>query len=98
MRQLRTTTRFEKDYRKALKSGRDMARLKRVMTWIATDQPLPDELRDHKLTGNYHGRRECHLAGDWLLIYKLEEHCVIFERTWIAFRTVSITSRTAASS
>jgi mRNA interferase YafQ len=81
MRQLRTTTRFEKDYRKALKSGKDMTRLKRVMSWIATGQALPDELRDHKLIGNFKGRRECHLAGDWLLIYKVDGETVVFERT-----------------
>ena len=81
MRKLKTTTRFEKDYKKALKSARDLARLKRVMTWIACEQELPPELRDHKLVGNYQGRRECHLAGDWLLIYKLDGDTVIFERT-----------------
>ena len=81
MRKLKTTTRFEKDYKKALKSGRDLARLTRVMTWIASEQEMPTELRDHKLVGNYQGRRECHLAGDWLLIYKLEADTVIFERT-----------------
>ena len=81
MLNLRTTTRFEKDYKKARKSGRDMSRLKRVMTWIANEQPLPLEVRDHKLIGNYRGRRECHLAGDWLLIYKIEADTVIFERT-----------------
>jgi mRNA interferase YafQ len=81
MMKLKTTTRFEKDYKKALKSGRDLTRLKRVMTWIACEQELPAELRDHKLVGNYRGRRECHLDGDWLLIYKLEGDIVIFERT-----------------
>jgi mRNA interferase YafQ len=81
MRKLKTTTRFEKDYKKALKSGRDLARLKRVLTWIACEQELPPELCDHKLVGNYQGRRECHLAGDWLLIYKLDGDTVIFERT-----------------
>ena len=78
---LKTTRRFEKDYKKSVKSGRDMPRLKRVMTWIANQQLLPPELRDHKLIGNYQGRRECHLAGDWLLIYKIERDMVIFERT-----------------
>jgi len=78
---LKTTKRFEKDYKKSVKSGRDMSRLKRVMIWIANQEPLPPELRDHKLIGNYQGRRECHLAGDWLLIYKLEKDMVIFERT-----------------
>lgn len=81
MLKLKTTTRFEKDYRKAIKSGKDMTRLKRVMTWIANEQALPTELRDHKLIGTYQGRRECHLSGDWLLIYKLEDDTVIFERT-----------------
>lgn len=78
---LKTTTRFEKDYKKALKVGRDMSRLKRVMAWIANAQPLALEFRDHKLIGKYQGRRECHLAGNWLLIYKLEKDAVIFERT-----------------
>jgi mRNA interferase YafQ len=81
MLSLKTTKRFEKDYKKSLKSGRDMSRIKKVMTWIANQQPLPPELRDHKLIGNYRGRRECHLAGDWLLIYKLDRQSVVFERT-----------------
>ena len=42
---------------------------------------LNGALRDHKLIGNYKGRHECHLAGDWLLIYKLEKNRVVFERT-----------------
>jgi mRNA-degrading endonuclease YafQ of YafQ-DinJ toxin-antitoxin module len=46
MLKLGTTARFEKDYRKARKSGRDISRLKRVMTWIANEQQLPLELRD----------------------------------------------------
>jgi mRNA interferase YafQ len=37
--------------------------------------------RDHRLVGNYAGRRECHLESDWLLIYKTEEIRIIFERT-----------------
>ena len=81
MLMVKTTGRFQKDYKKAVKSGRDITRLKQVMTWIAREQDLPPALRDHKLIGNYQGRRECHLAGDWLLIYKLEKGAVIFERT-----------------
>jgi len=78
---LRTTTRFEKDYRKARESGRDISRLKYVMAWIASEEPLPPGLHDHPLLGMFKGRRECHLAGDWLLIYKLERGAVVFERT-----------------
>ncbi len=81
MLKLKTTSRFKKDYKKILRSGKDMGRLKQTMTWIANEQALPLEMRDHKLIGNYQGRRECHLSGDWLLIYKLEKDIVIFERT-----------------
>jgi mRNA interferase YafQ len=81
MLKLKTTTRFEKDYKNAHRSGRDLTRLKRVMTWIAGEQVLASELRDHELVGKYQGRRECHLAGDWLLIHKIEGDTVIFERT-----------------
>jgi mRNA interferase YafQ len=77
----RTTNRFEKDYKKAIKSKKEMTKLKQVMKMIASEEELPRELRDHKLVGNYQGRRECHITGDWLLIYKLENGCVIFERT-----------------
>jgi len=58
-----------------------MKRIRQVMAWIASEKTLLPALRDHKLTGNYKGRRECHLTGDWLLIYKLEKDAVIFERT-----------------
>lgn len=78
---LATTKQFQKDYKKSLKSGRNMSRLKQVMIWIASEKTLDNALRDHKLIGNYKGRRECHLTGDWLLIYKLEQTRVIFERT-----------------
>lgn len=81
MLKLKTTTRFEKDYRKAVKAGRDIARLRRAIELIAAQAPLPAALRDHKLVGNYSGRRECHISGDWLLIYKLDGDTVIFERT-----------------
>jgi len=81
MLKLRTTNRFEKDYKKAIKSNKEMAKLKHVMKMIVSEQELPKTLRDHKLIGNYQGRRECHITGDWLLIYKLEKDYVIFERT-----------------
>jgi mRNA interferase YafQ len=78
---IKTTSQFQKDYKKAVKADRNIKRLKQVMSWIAKEESLPPALRDHKLVGNYIGRRECHLAGDWLLIYKLEKKNVVFERT-----------------
>jgi len=37
--------------------------------------------RDHKLIGEFAGRRECHIESDWLLVYKVEAKTIIFERT-----------------
>ena len=69
------------DFRLVSKQGKNLTVLHDVMEMIVDEQPLPAWYRDHKLTGNYIGRRECHLAPDWLLIYKLTANAVIFERT-----------------
>gem|GEM_PF-707532 len=83
MLKLKTTTRFEKDYRKAIKSGREMVRLKRTITWIASEQPLPPELRDHKLVGNYQGRRGAKTQGPLRLEtgYRKAPGCLPFRGT-----------------
>lgn len=58
-----------------------MIKRKHVIELIVSEAPLPPRLRDHALVGNYGGRRECHIEPDWLLIYKLEDKSVTFERT-----------------
>jgi mRNA interferase YafQ len=65
---------FRKDWSKLEHSGRyDMARLKAVMIMlIDATTPLPAEYLDHALVGNWLGHRECHIGGDWLLIYRLD--------------------------
>lgn len=45
------------------------------------EEPLAERHRDHVLIGNYQGRRECHIEPNWLLIYKIDENEIIFERT-----------------
>lgn len=57
---LKTTGQFQKDYKKAVKSGRDITRLKQVMTWIAKEHVLPPVLRDHKINSTQEGsKRTC---------------------------------------
>ena len=75
------TSRFKRDYRKVKKRGKDLKKLESVITLIVQEKPLPEKLKDHTLIGNYAYRRECHIEPDWLLIYKLEEGKVTFERT-----------------
>ena len=63
------------------RSGRDMNRLGEVLDLLADGKPLPPNNRDHPLTGNLKDYRECHLGGDWLLIYQLTSDAAIFVRT-----------------
>lgn len=75
------TTAFKKDVKLIKKRHLDSALLKSVMTHIIEQRPLATKLRNHKLTGNWKDHWECHVAPDWLLIYKLVGEDVIFERT-----------------
>lgn len=67
------TKAFAKDWLRLSHSGRfDMKRLKEAMLLlIANDGPLGPEWLDHPLTGDWKDHRECHIGGDFLLIYKL---------------------------
>lgn len=69
------TKSFLKDWQRLSRSGRyDMGRLKDAMLLlIANDAPLGPEWRDHPLQGDWRGHRECHIGGDFLLAYKLDD-------------------------
>lgn len=66
---------FISDWEKLSRSGKhDMNVLKEVMILlIANDAPLPAEWKDHKLKGDLRNMRECHIKGDLVLVYRLEE-------------------------
>lgn len=72
---------FKKDYKLAVKRGCDIAELQKVITILASEQPLPEKYRDHLLTDSkdYKGVRECHIQPDWLLIYKIEKELLILK-------------------
>ena len=69
------TKAFLKDWERLARAGRhDLGRLKEVMLLlIANDGPLGPEWLDHPLKGEWSGYRECHVGGDFLLIYRLED-------------------------
>ena len=75
------TTQFERDLRLMQRRGKNTGKLKTILTALINEEPLPERQRDHLLVGNYTGRRECHVEPDWLLIYKLINNEIIFERT-----------------
>ena len=77
--------RFAKDWERLSHSGRyDMKRLKEVMMMLVEGKALGPEWKDHQLSGELGGYRECHIGGDFLLIYKLDDNTksglVIFVR------------------
>ncbi len=75
------TSRFKRDLRKQIKRGKDPQKLKAVLEHLISGQPLPSRNRDHALTGDWVGWRDCHLEPDWLLIYKLSDDELILGRT-----------------
>lgn len=76
------TKTFLKDWERLSRSGRyDLRRLKEAMLLlIANDAPLGPEWLDHPLKGDWADHRECHVGGDFLLIYQLDGDTVIFVR------------------
>jgi mRNA interferase YafQ len=74
---------FLKDWERLSRSGRyDMGRLKEAMLQlIANDAPLGPEWLDHPLKGDWADHRECHIGGDFLLIYQIEADAINFVRT-----------------
>ena len=73
---------FQKDWERLGRSGRfDLKRLKEVMLLlIANDAPLGPEWFDHPLKGEWADHRECHVGGDFLLIYSADDRQITFVR------------------
>lgn len=75
--EIQITTRFKKDYKLAQKRGCDLNLLQDVITLLANGEQLPENYKDHPLSGIYAGFRECHVQPDWLLVYKITESALI---------------------
>lgn len=71
------TSVFKKDLKKALKRGCNMKLLDDIVEKLLCGEPLPEKNRDHSLTGNWKGHRECHITPDWLLVYRIIENTLI---------------------
>ena len=81
-REIEYSGQFQKDVKKAQKRHKDMSKLKTLMALlINNNSPLPQIYKDHPLQGNYKGYRDAHLEPDWILIYKITDDLLRFERT-----------------
>lgn len=70
--ELEFTRQYLKDLKLARKRGLDENKLNEIILKLISGEELPAKNRDHALTGNYSGFRECHISPDWLLIYNLD--------------------------
>ena len=75
------TTRYDKDAKRVRKRGNDMARLLAVVDALRNRRPLAERHRDHALTSDWQGWRDCHIEPDWLVIYDVTSTEVLLIRT-----------------
>ena len=68
---LQFTSQFKKDLKLSKKQNNDLGKLFEVIDILANGETLDAKYKDHSLTGNYRGTRECHVEPDWLLIYEI---------------------------
>ena len=81
MRQPEYAGQFKRDVKQAQRRGKDMEKLKTILSLLIDETPLPPSYVDHPLKGDWRGFRDAHIEPDWLLIYKLTSGVVRFERT-----------------
>lgn len=77
MKELRYTRQFKKDLKRFLNQPKKLEELNRVLDMLRREVALPDKYRAHQLKGEYIGCMECHIEGDFLLIWYDEDACAI---------------------
>ena len=77
IREIRQSKQFKRDLKKARLRGFDMTLIDEVVGLLREGKPLPPKYSDHPLKGNLKGFRECHIAPDWLLVYRYEADVLI---------------------
>ncbi len=75
--EVKFTTQFKRDLKLAKRQGKDIGKLFEVIGTIAEDKKLSPKYRDHSLSGEYAGCRECHVEPDWLLIYEVMDSVLV---------------------
>lgn len=83
MYHLKPTNIFKRDLKRSKKRGKSIDKLHNVLILLQNGEILPESYRDHSLTGNWVGRRECHIEPDWLLIYAVFDVEIVLERLGI---------------
>ena len=69
MKKLKASTQYKKDYKRYRNNPHKISKLMKLLDLLRNELPIPEENRPHKLTGDYTGYMECHIEGDFLLIW-----------------------------
>jgi mRNA interferase YafQ len=77
MKNIQPTTQFRKDLKRYKNNPEKLEALKDVLELIRNEQPIPSEYRPHHLLGQYKGCMECHIKGDFLLIWFDRERDIV---------------------
>ena len=75
------SSQFKKDYKRSIKRNLDINLLDDIIRKLSYGETLPEENRDHPLSGNWTGFRECHIQPDWLLIYRFDDDVLVLTLT-----------------
>jgi mRNA interferase YafQ len=76
-----TTRQFRRDIKRLEKRKYDLSLMEQVIQTLLEEKPLDTKYRDHALTGNYAGHRECHIQPDWLFIYRIDRGKLVLVAT-----------------
>lgn len=74
---VRKTSRYKKSLKKMLKRGKDIKKLTNVVLKLANGEQLPPQYKDHSLSGDLAGLRDCHIENDWVLLYEIKDNLLI---------------------
>ncbi|MDE6231423.1 MAG: type II toxin-antitoxin system YafQ family toxin [Muribaculaceae bacterium] len=69
MKELKPTSQYKKDYKRFRNNPKKLEKLFDIIELLRQEKPIPEENRPHPLTGDYAGHIECHIEGDFLLIW-----------------------------
>lgn len=75
------TSAFKADVKRQQRRGKDMTKLKTLITLLVNEQEIPAGYEDHPLQGNWRGYRDAHMEGDWILIYRVDGEDLRLART-----------------
>lgn len=67
------TNQFKRDYKKAIKQGKDLGILNAIIDALRHHNPVVSKFRNHALSNNWVNHRELHLTPDWLLVYMIDK-------------------------